>query len=236
MPGQECQTIRRIRALEIPPRRWLAHRAATRCAVRPKMPAPAAPRIGRAERRRRSARAGGDLTAQQTLYGGRRPRIRDVEILEVRRPRQHDAEEMKRRTRARRSIAGLIGIASAPGNEIGKCFHCAGHHRTDHEQHGRGVDRRNRSEILLRIVTERLVDVRVKANHCGRRQDHGRPVCRAVLQDIQHHTAARTGTVLDDGRRRIRLHLLRNESRHDIGGAARRKANHDARRRLRWLR
>ena len=32
---RRCRTIRRIRAPEIPPRQWLAHRAATDCAVRP---------------------------------------------------------------------------------------------------------------------------------------------------------------------------------------------------------
>src|SRR6478609_7551667 len=39
--------------------------------------------------------AGGDLTTQQTLYGGRRSLKGNVEILKVRSPGQHDAEEMK---------------------------------------------------------------------------------------------------------------------------------------------
>ena len=184
----------------------------------------------------RTGDAGGDLTSQQTLYGGRRTLKGNVEILKVRSPGQHDAEEMKGRTRARRSIGGLIGIASAPGNEISKCLHRAGDHRTNRKQHGRGGDGGNRGEILLRIVTERLVDVRVKSHRYGRRQDHDRPVRRAVLQNIHHDATARTRTVLDDRRRRIRLHLLGKESRDNVAGAARGEADHDARRRVQWLR
>jgi hypothetical protein len=180
--------------------------------------------------------AGGNLTAQQTLDGRRRSLKGNVEVLKVRSPGQHDAEEMKGRTRARRSIGGLIGIASAPGNEISKCLHRAGDQRANRDQHGRGGDGRNRGEVLLRIVTERLVDVRVKSHRYGRRQDHDRPVRRAVLQDIHHDATARTRTVLDDRRRRIRLHLLRKESRKYVAGATRGKANHDARRRMQRLR
>ena len=62
------------------------------------------------------------MTAQQTLDGRRRSLKGNVEVLKVRSPGQHDAEEMKGRTRARRSIGGLIGIASAPGNEISSVF------------------------------------------------------------------------------------------------------------------
>src|SRR4029077_4422443 len=56
--------------------------------------------------------AGGNLTAQQTLDGRRRARNGSAGVLKVPSPGQNDAEEMKGRTRARRSIGGLIGIAS----------------------------------------------------------------------------------------------------------------------------
>jgi hypothetical protein len=69
-----------------------------------------------------------------------------------------------------------MGIASSPGNEISKCLHRAGDQRPNRDQHGRGGDGRNRGEVLLRIVTERLVDVRVKSHRYGRRQHHDRPV------------------------------------------------------------
>jgi hypothetical protein len=143
---------------------------------------------------------------------------------------------MKGRTGARRSIGGLIGIAAAPGNEIGKRGHRAGDQRANRNQHGRGGDGGNRGEVLLRIVTERLVDVRVKRHGYGRRQDHDRPVRGAVLQNVHHDATARTRTVLDDCRGRIRLHLLREESRDNVARAAGRKANHDTRGRMQRLR
>jgi hypothetical protein len=157
-----------------------------------------------------------------------------VEIFEARRPSQHDAEEMQRRTRARRSKAALPGIAFAPCDEIGQRLHAGGDHRTDREQHGRGVEGGHRREILQRIA-ERLVDVRVERHGHGRRHDHDRAVGGAVLQHVHRDAAARTGTVLDDRRGRIRLDVLGDEPRGDIARAARGKANQDARRRVRRL-
>src|SRR6478672_9404473 len=124
-----------------------------------------------------------------------------MEVLEVRSPGQHDTEEMKGRTRARRSIGGLIGITSAPVNESSKCRHGAWDQRANHKQHGRGGDGRNRGEVLLRIVTERLLDVRVQSHRYGRREDHDRPVCGAVLQHV--HTTrppapGRFSTMVED--------------------------------------
>jgi hypothetical protein len=127
------------------------------------------------------------------------------------------------------------GDAFAPGDEIGQRLHVGGDHRTHRQQHGRGVDGGHRREILQRVA-ERLVDVRVKRHGHGRRHDHDRAVGGAVLQHVHHDAAAGTGTVLDDGRGRIRLQVLGDESRGDVARTARGKADHDARRGVQGLR
>ena len=177
---------------------------------------------------------GRDLAAEQSLHGRRCALIGHVEILEVRGPPQHDAEEMQRRARARRSVARLPGIAFAPGDEIGQRLHAVGDHRADRQQHGGGVEGAHRREILQRVA-ERLVDVRVKRHRHGRRHDHDRAVGCAVLQHVHRDAAARTGAVLDDGRGRIALDVLGEEPRGDVARAARGKADQDARRRVQRL-
>src|SRR6185295_8634539 len=57
-----------------------------------------------------------------------------------------------------------------------------------------------------------------------------------LMKTYASSTIARTGTVLDDGRRRIRLHLLGSKPREDVAGSAGGKADHDARRRMQRLR
>jgi hypothetical protein len=99
-----------------------------------------------------------DLAAQKVLQRRRRALVRHMGEIKVRGTRQHHAGEMQHRSGARRPIRRELRVRFAPLDEIRERLHLTRHQRPDAEHERKGAYRRDRGEVLHRVVTERLID------------------------------------------------------------------------------
>jgi len=89
---------------------------------------------------------------------------------------------------------------------------------------------RDRRHILERVL-QLAVGVRIDRQHRRRREQHHAAVGRRVLQRHDPELSAGAGAVLDDDGAGVRsAQPVGHLARHDVGGAAGRKADDDPRR------
>ncbi len=138
---------------------------------------------------------------------------------------QH-AEEVRQAAGAGRRVAGLGRIRLRPRGELVPRLGAAHRPCGDRELERRAE--RDRREVLDRVVRDVLVHVRHDGHRADRLHHEHRAVRRRGLDRVGRDAADGAGTILDDHRLAERgRHLLGDDARDDVGGAARREADED---------
>ena len=128
---------------------------------------------------------------------------------------------------AARSEMQHAGLALGQRHELAKILHRQlGRHDYGHRRIGDGADRR---EIALHVDGEVLVEQRVGDDDAAVDVAERVAVRRALGDGFQPDAAVGAGTIVDHERLpKYRLNGLREVPRHQVGAAARRKADDDA--------
>ena len=131
----------------------------------------------------------------------------------------------------------MLGIRARPVDVLTDGFDLCRQRRPRCERQARARDQCDRHEVGERVVRELLETVRIDRHQEVRREEERRAVGLGVLHRLDAGAAGSADAVLDDHARRvIAAQLLADESRRDVGAAARRKRHDDAQRLRRGLR
>lgn len=167
------------------------------------------------------------LAAEQVAHRRRGAAVGDMRQRALRAALEQRADEMRRRARPRRAVAGQRAAARAhPADQIGQRAHRRRHRRADPKREAQAGQRRHRHRIG-RAVAELRVQMRVQRHHRHRRQQQRRAVGRRLHQLLDRMAATTADPRLD-------AHALAQPGREMaadlVDGTAGRKAQQQPRR------